>query len=189
MYFFRDSNAVRFPDDGKTKIQISADGKNWTDLAATETIAAQESSDRVKPYTYDFAPVGATFVKVTVTNADTTTPSGRGLRRPDRDRAEDRDQQVRHEHVRRALVADSERHEGLRLRARRRLLQHARDHRGRQSRGEGNASVTVLPAHDNVIRVITESEDHVTRKTFTINLARSRNSPQTPMNATTRPPT
>ena len=76
MYFFRDSNAVRFPDAGKTKIQISADGKNWTDLAATETIAAQESSDRVKPYTYDFAPVGATFVKVTVTNADTTTPSG-----------------------------------------------------------------------------------------------------------------
>lgn len=75
MYFFRDSNAVRFPDAGKTKIQISADGKNWTDLAATETIAAQESSDRVKPYTYDFAPVGATFVKVTVTNADTTTPA------------------------------------------------------------------------------------------------------------------
>ena len=28
----------------------------------------------------------------------------------------------------------------------------------------------MLPAHDNVIRVITESEDHVTRKTFTINL-------------------
>ena len=75
MYFFRDSNAVRFPDAGKTKIQISADGKNWTDLAATETIAAQESSDRVKPYTYDFAPVGATFVKVTVTTPTPQPPA------------------------------------------------------------------------------------------------------------------
>ena len=170
MYFFRDSNAVRFPDAGKTKIQISADGKNWTDLAATETIAAQESSDRVKPYTYDFAPVGATFVKVTVTNADTTTPSGvvcAGLTEIELKTATSKfvtntSAALSSLTVNGTKVSDSVLAAGS--------YNTPAIIADIKAEGEGNASVTVLPAHDNVIRVITESEDHVTRKTFTINL-------------------
>ena len=170
MYFFRDSNAVRFPDAGKTKIQISADGKNWTDLAATETIAAQESSDRVKPYTYDFAPVGATFVKVTVTNADTTTPSGvvcAGLTEIELKTATSKfvtntSAALSSLTVNGTKVSDSVLAAGS--------YNTPAIIADVEAEGEGNASVTVLPAHDNVIRVITESEDHVTRKTFTINL-------------------
>ena len=170
MYFFRDSNAVRFPDAGKTKIQISADGKNWTDLAATETIAAQESSDRVKPYTYDFAPVGATFVKVTVTNADTTTPSGvvcTGLTEIELKTATSKfvtntSAALSSLTVNGTKVSDSVLAAGS--------YNTPAIIADVEAEGEGNASVTVLPAHDNVIRVITESEDHVTRKTFTINL-------------------
>ena len=170
MYFFRDSNAVRFPDAGKTKIQISADGKNWTDLAATETIAAQESSDRVKPYTYDFAPVGATFVKVTVTNADTTTPSGvvcTGLTEIELKTATSKfvtntSAALSSLTVNGTKVSDSVLAAGS--------YNTPAIIADVKAEGEGNASVTVLPAHDNVIRVITESEDHVTRKTFTINL-------------------
>mgnify|MGYP002533985241 FL=1 len=170
MYFFRDSNAVRFPDAGKTKIQISADGKNWTDLAATETIAAQESSDRVKPYTYDFAPVGATFVKVTVTNADTTTPSGvvcAGLTEIELKTATSKfvtntSAALSSLTVNGTKVSDSVLAAGS--------YNTPAIIADVKAEGEGNASVTVLPAHDNVIRVITESEDHVTRKTFTINL-------------------
>ena len=170
MYFFRDSNAVRFPDAGKTKIQISADGKNWTDLAATETIAAQESSDRVKPYTYDFAPVGATFVKVTVTNADTTTPSGvvcTGLTEIELKTATSKfvtntSAALSSLTVNGMKVSDSVLAAGS--------YNTPAIIADVKAEGEGNASVTVLPAHDNVIRVITESEDHVTRKTFTINL-------------------
>ena len=170
MYFFRDSNAVRFPDAGKTKIQISADGKNWTDLAATETIAAQESSDRVKPYTYDFAPVGATFVKVTVTNADTTTPSGvvcTGLTEIELKTATSKfvtntSAALSSLTVNGTKVSDSVLAAGS--------YNTPAIIADVKAEGEGNASVTVLPAHDNVIRVITESEDHATRKTFTINL-------------------
>ena len=170
MYFFRDSNAVRFPDAGKTKIQISADGKNWTDLAATETVAAQESSDRVKPYTYDFAPVGATFVKVTVTNADTTTPSGvvcAGLTEIELKTATSKfvtntSAALSSLTVNGTKVSDSVLAAGS--------YNTPAIIADVKAEGEGNASVTVLPAHDNVIRVITESEDHVTRKTFTINL-------------------
>ena len=170
MYFFRDSSAVRFPDAGKTKIQISADGKNWTDLAATETIAAQESSDRVKPYTYDFAPVGATFVKVTVTNADTTTPSGvvcAGLTEIELKTATSKfvtntSAALSSLTVNGTKVSDSVLDAGS--------YNTPAIIADVKAEGEGNASVTVLPAHDNVIRVITESEDHVTRKTFTINL-------------------
>ena len=170
MYFFRDSNAVRFPDAGKTKIQISADGKNWTDLAAMETIAAQESSDRVKPYTYDFAPVGATFVKVTVTNADTTTPSGvvcAGLTEIELKTATSKfvtntSAALSSLTVNGTKVSDSVLAAGS--------YNTPAIIADVKAEGEGNASVTVLPAHDNVIRVITESEDHVTRKTFTINL-------------------
>ena len=170
MYFFRDSNAVRFPDAGKTKIQISADGKNWTDLAATETIEAQESSDRVKPYTYDFAPVGATFVKVTVTNADTTTPSGvvcAGLTEIELKTATSKfvtntSAALSSLTVNGTKVSDSVLAAGS--------YNTPAIIADVKAEGEGNASVTVLPAHDNVIRVITESEDHVTRKTFTINL-------------------
>ena len=170
MYFFRDSNAVRFPDAGKTKIQISADGKNWTNLAATETIAAQESSDRVKPYTYDFAPVGATFVKVTVTNADTTTPSGvvcAGLTEIELKTATSKfvtntSAALSSLTVNGTKVSDSVLAAGS--------YNTPAIIADVKAEGEGNASVTVLPAHDNVIRVITESEDHVTRKTFTINL-------------------
>lgn len=170
MYFFRDSNAVRFPDAGKTKIQISADGKNWTDLAATETIAAQESSARVKPYTYDFAPVGATFVKVTVTNADTTTPSGvvcAGLTEIELKTATSKfvtntSAALSSLTVNGTKVSDSVLAAGS--------YNTPAIIADVKAEGEGNASVTVLPAHDNVIRVITESEDHVTRKTFTINL-------------------
>ena len=177
MYFFRDSNAVRFPDAGKTKIQISADGKNWTDLAATETIAAQESSDRVKPYTYDFAPVGATFVKVTVTNADTTTPSGvvcAGLTEIELKTATSKfvtntSAALSSLTVNGTKVSDSVLAAGS--------YNTPAIIADVKAEGEGNASVTVLPAHDNVIRVITESEDHVTRKTFTINLGTEQESP------------
>lgn len=177
MYFFRDSNAVRFPDAGTTKIQISADGKNWTDLAATETIAAQESSDRVKPYTYDFAPVGATFVKVTVTNADTTTPSGvvcAGLTEIELKTATSKfvtntSAALSSLTVNGTKVSDSVLAAGS--------YNTPAIIADVKAEGEGNASVTVLPAHDNVIRVITESEDHVTRKTFTINLGKEQEFP------------
>ncbi|KAB7789988.1 discoidin domain-containing protein [Bifidobacterium leontopitheci] len=172
MYFFRDTSSVTFPDAGTTKIEVSDNGTDWTQLNAKETIATAESSDRVKPYTYDFAPTGATFVRFTITNADTTTSSGvvsTGLTEIElkvatttfttntaaglaslkvNGTAVSESALASGSYNTPALVADVE------------------------ATGKDNASVTVLPAHDNVIRVITESEDHATRETFTINLGK-----------------
>lgn len=62
---------MRYPDAGATEIYVSADGTSWTKLDTTETIGTE--SGNVKPYTYDFAPVGATFVKFHLTNSTQAT--------------------------------------------------------------------------------------------------------------------
>lgn len=62
---------MTFPDAGTTQIYISETGGegSWTLLNTKETIAENESSDRVKPYTYTFDPATATYVKLYVKNA------------------------------------------------------------------------------------------------------------------------
>ena len=71
VYFARDNSSMTFPDEGTTKIYISETGEegSWTLLNTKETIAENESSDRVKPYTYTFDPATATYVKLYVKNA------------------------------------------------------------------------------------------------------------------------
>lgn len=172
MYFFRDSSSVTFPDAGTTKIEISDNGTDWTRLNVEETIAPTESSNRVKPYTYDFAPTGATFIRFTVTNSETRASSGvtsTGLTEIElkvatttfttntaaglaslkvNGTAVSESALASGSYNTPAIVADVE------------------------AVGKDNASVTVLPAHNDVIRVITESEDHATRETFAINLGK-----------------
>ncbi len=70
-HFARDSWSMRYPDAGATEIYVSPDGTNWAKLDTTETIGTE--SGNVKPYTYDFAPVGATFVKFHLTNSTQAT--------------------------------------------------------------------------------------------------------------------
>lgn len=71
VYFARDNSSMTFPDAGTTQIYISETGGegSWTLLNTKETIAENESSDRVKPYTYTFDPATATYVKLYVKNA------------------------------------------------------------------------------------------------------------------------
>ena len=69
--FAKDSWSARFPDDNATKFEVSENGKDWTPLTVTETRADAQGNARL--YTYDFAPVTATFVRMTVTNADVQT--------------------------------------------------------------------------------------------------------------------
>lgn len=71
MHFAKDSGSMRYPDAGTTEILVSEDGTNWNKLAVTETIG--EESGRVKPYTYDFTPTTATFIKFKLTNASAPT--------------------------------------------------------------------------------------------------------------------
>ena len=78
VYFARDNSSMTFPDAGTTQIYISETGEegSWTPLNTKETIAENESSDRVKPYTYTFDPATATYVKLYVKNAETRQGGG-----------------------------------------------------------------------------------------------------------------
>ncbi len=78
VYFARDNSSMTFPDAGTTQIYISETGEDgsWTPLNTKETIAENESSDRVKPYTYTFDPATATYVKLYVKNAETRQGGG-----------------------------------------------------------------------------------------------------------------
>ncbi|HJC46495.1 MAG TPA: discoidin domain-containing protein [Candidatus Lachnoclostridium pullistercoris] len=73
IYFAKDNGSMRYPDAGTTEIYVSETGgdDSWIKVEAEETIG--EENGRVKAYTYDFAPVNATFVKVAVTNTKEAT--------------------------------------------------------------------------------------------------------------------
>ena len=68
---------MTFPREGRTKLFVSETGDegSWKELSVEETIAENESPERVKAYTYTFDPTVATFVKLQVTN---TTPQEAG---------------------------------------------------------------------------------------------------------------
>ena len=45
---------------------------SWKELSVEETIAENESPERVKAYTYTFDPTVATFVRLQVTNPNSS---------------------------------------------------------------------------------------------------------------------
>ena len=69
VYFGQDSYAMRYPDAKTTKIQVSETGNDgdWKDVITEETIGTENA--RVTPYTYDFSPLTATYVKLCITNS------------------------------------------------------------------------------------------------------------------------
>ena len=76
IHFGRDNVSMRYPDANTTEIYVSETGQedSWIKVEAEETIG--EENGNVKAYTYNFAPVNATFVKIAVTN--TKEPTGTG---------------------------------------------------------------------------------------------------------------
>ena len=168
-HFARDSWSMRYPDAGATEIYVSADGTSWTKLDTTETIGTE--SGNVKPYTYDFAPVGATFVKFHLTNSTqatgTTAKACTGITeielkvatgsRTTNTTAELQTLTVNGKEVPQTAL-DSKVYTTPAILAE--IEATAKD----------NASVTVLPAYNDVIRIIVESEDHQTRNTYEVRL-------------------
>ena len=75
VYFVNDGWAASYPDAGTTKIEVSEDGKTWREVAATETVGTENT--RVTPYTYDFEPTLATFVRFSFTNKNVTLPNAK----------------------------------------------------------------------------------------------------------------
>ena len=166
--FAKDSWSARFPADNTTKFEVSENGKEWTPLTVTETRGEAQGNKRL--YTYDFAPVTATFVRLTVTNADETL-SGRkpctAITEVELNTAQgsfttNATAKLASLKVNDRVVPDSA------------LKQGSYNTPAETAKVEpvsaDNAAVTVLPAHDGKVLIIIESEDHQTRSTFTINL-------------------
>lgn len=167
--FAKDSWSARFPDDNATKFEVSENGKDWTPLTVTETRADAQGNARL--YTYDFAPVTATFVRMTVTNADvqtgTTAKPCTAITEVELNTAQgsfvtNATAKLASLKVNGTAVPDSA------------LKQGSYNTPAETAKVEpvaaDNAAVTVLPAHDDKVLIIIESEDHKTRSTFTVNL-------------------
>ena len=149
---------------------MSENGKDWTPLTVTETRADAQGNARL--YTYDFAPVTATFVRMTVTNADvqtgTTAKPCTAITEVELNTAQgsfvtNATAKLASLKVNGTAVPDSA------------LKQGGYNTPAETAKVEpvaaDNAAVTVLPAHDDKVLIIIESEDHKTRSTFTVNLS------------------
>ncbi len=169
IHFARDNFSMRLPEAGKTVIELSDDGTNWRTLQATETIGTE--SGRVTPYTYSFAPVTATFMRFNFTNSTVATGTSA---KPCTGMTE-----IELKSVTTAFSTHSD--AGLAsLKVNGRELSAEQLASGEyetpalwaevEAVGKNNAAVTVLPAADNQILILTEAEDGSKRSSFVIHL-------------------
>lgn len=168
VHFLDDSNRIRVPAVGTTKIEVSDDGSTY------KTLDVQENMGRKKAYsvidTFDFTPALATFVRLTFTNKDIVLEDAKpcvGI-----SEIELRPAQGRYE-VHDGADLDSVNVNGLEVPESTLPLgsyQTPALKADVTATSKDNASVTILPAHNDVIRIITESEDHNLRKVFEVQL-------------------
>lgn len=184
VYFVNDAWAASYPDAGTTKIEVSEDGKTWREVAATETAGTEDT--RVTPYTYDFEPTLATFVRFTFTNKNVTLPNAKPciavteIQLLEAKGSFDTNTEA---------ALDSLTVNGKKLSAtnlEKGSYSTAALFATVDAAAAKNTAVTVLPAHDNKINIILESEDHATRKTFVINLAADASSSNLPADSDER---
>lgn len=174
MHFAKDGWSMAYPEAGSVVISISEDGEVWQTLEAQETIGSEASN--VTPYTYSFEPTRATFVRFHMENPSGSQPAGFscvGM-------TELEIQPMVYENVVGSLsglfslkvngvtVVSDDLNAGV--------YRTPAPKASIEAVGKDNASVTVLPAQDGIIRILTESEDHTSTSIFEVRL----NSPYIP---------
>ena len=172
LYFFTDTFATALPDG--VKFEWSPDGINWNEINATAGEDTTPSS-RVTKRTYSFTPVPAVLLRVTFTDkagdayghadrkyctglteielnvatTDFAVNSSAALSEIKvNGTAADAASLAAHEYPTQALYANEV-----------------------TAKSADNASFTILPVQDNVIRILTESEDHAASGEYRILLA------------------
>ncbi|MDO4265490.1 MAG: discoidin domain-containing protein [Eubacteriales bacterium] len=173
IYFVENGADLRLPDAGQTKWYISNDMETWTELATEETIADATTSQYVTCYTYDFAPVQATYLRIEIHNSTTAdVASGKkpttGITEVELYRSEGKfvaksDTGLSRLVVNGTEVSSSALNEGS-YNTPMAVIEEI------EAEGKNNAAVTILPEKDGVVRILTEAEDHSERDTFLINL-------------------
>lgn len=171
IHFAKDNSSIRFPDAGTTEIFVSETGKDgsWEKIEAKEHIGKEK--DRVKAYRYEMASVTATYVKVKVVNANATDTGNRkpctAITEVELKKAE-------------GSFKVNETAELAEVKVGERVLPEAAYALDSYSvpetdvevtaKAKDNASLTILPKQDNVVRMILESEDHKATKNFAVRM-------------------
>ena len=171
IHFAKDNNSIRFPEAGTTKLFVSETGKDgsWEEIEVNEQIG--EEKDRVKAYRYEMAPVTATYVKVKVVNANATDTGNRkpctAITEVELKKAE-------------GSFKVNEKAELAEVKVGERVLPAAAYALDSYSvpekdvevtaKAKDNASLTILPKHENVVRMILESENHKVTKNFAVRM-------------------
>ena len=179
IYFGKDNGTLTYPDPGKTEIWISETGEegSYQQVKLTESIgpeipaASNNGQDGpMKAYTYTFEPFGATFVKLKITNSTTKEKACTGIVEVELLKA-DGSYTINSTAALEALSINSEAVSALDLAAgETNTLLKADQIKTLEITPAGNAAVTRLPAHEGVITLLLESEDHLTRDSFLIHL-------------------
>ncbi len=171
VHFWKDGYSAEFPDAGTTVIKLSEDGTNWTTLEAAETIGAE--AERVKAYTYSFPPTTATFIKICVTNstAQKTAKACTGITEVEIKKAEGTFATYATAELGSVIVNDKEL-TAAEIKAG--VYYEAQTEAAVEATGKDNAAVTVLPAYNDKIKLIIESEDHKVRNEFVIRLGEAK---------------
>ncbi|QWT17379.1 discoidin domain-containing protein [Collinsella sp. zg1085] len=173
VHFFTDDYTAYYPDAGTTKMYISADGTegSWTEVPVRETIT--DVSQNVKRYTLDFDPVAATFVKLEFKNpAGQPAAGGRfrkciGITEIELMKAEG-SYSIGSAAALESLAVNGQ------VAPKTALGRGAFETRALMAEvaatGKDNAAVTVLPAYNDEIKILLESEDHSKMSSFSIKL-------------------
>lgn len=166
-FFSNDTHAVTYPDAGTTKIMISENGSEWTEVTVSEAIG--EESNHVKAYTYTFTPFTATYIKFCITNATSLT---RDTNRPCTGITEIEIARAfgsYNTHGTADLSALKINGVSLTASELEQDTYYTTDAAAiTEFASASNAAVTVLPVNDSELKLILESEDHKTTRTFTI---------------------
>lgn len=168
MHFADDAWCVSYPEAGSTVISISEDGEVWQTLEAQETIGT--AANRVTPYTYTFEPTRATFVRFHLENPDKNVTAGFtcvGMTELEikpivYDTVIGSEAGLESLKVNGVPVSASDLASGS--------TSTPAPKASIEAVGKDNASVTVLPAVDGIIRILTESEDHSQSSEFIVRL-------------------
>lgn len=168
VHFFVDSYSARLPKPGSTIIEVSENGEDWTRVDAQETVG--QAQGRITPYTYNFAPVTATYVRFTITNSDEVLAGRKpctGIIEVElfsavgsfttNNTASFDSLSVNGKQVSEDALAAGEYNTPA-------LLANV------EAQTKDNAALTVLPPYQNKVKMLLESEDHTSRSTFTVNL-------------------
>ncbi len=168
IHFGKDNNSIRYPDPGKTKLQVSEDNINWQDVTTAEEIGSEDGD--VKPYTYKFSPVNATFVKLCITNTAMAIDTGKkactGITEVELKSAigsysENDEAKLEALTINDEVISSEILEKGV-------YETPAQIVELKEIKTAGNAAYTLLPEYQNEIKILLESENHKNKNKFVI---------------------